>query len=156
MKEKHLREPFEKIGEVERVEIVRDRLNTESRGFGFVYYRENADAHKAVAELNKTELHGKTIVVEIAKRCKPRGPTPGKYLGKFKSRSGRGSSRHGGSRSRSPSYRRSSKHRSSRYDDRRDDRRGEDRMRRSSRDYRHGYEERGRKSDNYKERDRSI
>lgn len=132
MKEKHLKEPFEKVGEIDRLEIVRDPFSGESRGFGFITYAKADDAQASIEALNKTELHGRTIAVEISKRKRARGPTPGRYLGKFKSRARREGSRR--SRSRSDSYRRGAP----RYRDRGYDRRSYDRRdsyRRSSRDY---------------------
>ena len=132
MKEKHLRETFEKIGELEGVEIVRDPFSGESRGFGFVTYGSKHDAERAVDTLDKSDLHGRVIAVQLAKRKRARGPTPGKYLGKYKSRR---------SRSRSDSYRRS------RYDDR--DRR--DRHRRDDpRDYKY-HRERSSRRDRYRD-----
>lgn len=114
IKEKHLRESFEKIGVLEKVEIVKDPFTGDSRGFGFITYRTEEDAKKAAEILNKTDLQGRNISVELAKRTRARGPTPGRYLGKFRSRRRRYGSR---SRSRSDSYRRGSRHRSSRHYD---------------------------------------
>lgn len=131
MKESHLQAPFEKVGTIDKLEIVRDPFSGESRGFAFVTYSKAEEAVLATEQLNKTELHGRTIAVEIAKRKRARGPTPGRYLGKFKSRSRREGGRR--SRSRSGSYRRSDRHRDRGYDRRSYDRR--DSYRRSSRDY---------------------
>jgi len=143
MKEKDLQEPFDKIGQIDRLEIVRDPFSGESRGFGFITYNKPEEAQAASDALNKTELHGRTIAVEIAKRKRARGPTPGRYLGKFKSRARREDGRR--SRSRSGSYRRSSVRHRDRRDDRRSyDRRDRDSYRRSSRDYgRHERRDRG-------------
>jgi len=152
MKEKHLREPFEKVGELNKCEIVRDPFSGESRGFGFISYVKDEDAVKACEELNKTEIHGRTVAVEIAKRKKARTPTPGRYLGKFKSRTRRRFS--GRSRSRSDSRRRSTRHRDDRSSRRFDDRRGGDYKRSGTRDYKRS-DNRDRERDrNYDRRDR--
>lgn len=66
--------------------IVMDPILKESRGFGFVTYDNKEDANDAVKEMNDYEMDGKRIIVEIAKRSKPRKPTPGKYLGYDRSR----------------------------------------------------------------------
>lgn len=149
MKDKHLREPFEKIGQLDSCEIVCDPFSGESRGFGFITYKRHEDAVKACEELNKTEIHGRTVAVEIAKRKRPRTPTPGRYLGKFKSRTRRRFS--GRSRSRSDSRHRSRRHdgRSKRYDDRR----GGDYKRSDNRGYKDRYN-RDRERDRYDRRDR--
>jgi hypothetical protein len=72
---------FEKYGEVEKCNIMRDPHTKESRGFGFVKMvtSEQADAAK---EGLQGEVHqGRTLSIEKARRAKPRTPTPGKYYG---------------------------------------------------------------------------
>lgn len=135
IKEKHLRESFEKAGPLDTIEIVRDPFTGDSRGFGFVTYFKRDDALKGVHLMNKTEFKGRNISVEIAKRSRPRGPTPGKYLGKFRSHRRRYMGR---SRSRSDSYRKSSRHRNSYRNDSRDYRRDGRDMHRRDRDFRAG------------------
>ncbi|KAH7126846.1 hypothetical protein B0J11DRAFT_526605 [Dendryphion nanum] len=72
---------FEKYGEVEKCNIMRDPHSKESRGFGFVKMvtPEQADAAK---EGLQGEVHqGRTLSIEKARRSRPRIPTPGKYYG---------------------------------------------------------------------------
>lgn len=72
---------FEKYGEVEKCNIMRDPHTKESRGFGFVKMvtSEQADAAK---EGLQGEVHqGRTLSIEKARRARPRTPTPGKYYG---------------------------------------------------------------------------
>ncbi len=72
---------FEKYGEVEQCNIMRDPHTKESRGFGFVKMvtAEQADAAK---EGLQGEVHqGRTLSIEKARRARPRTPTPGKYYG---------------------------------------------------------------------------
>jgi RNA recognition motif-containing protein len=72
---------FEKYGEVEKCNIMRDPHSKESRGFGFVKMvtPEQADAAK---EGLQGEVHqGRTLSIEKARRARPRTPTPGKYYG---------------------------------------------------------------------------
>jgi hypothetical protein len=72
---------FEKFGEVEKCNIMKDPHTKESRGFGFVKMvtPEQADAAK---EGLQGEVHqGRTLSIEKARRARPRTPTPGKYYG---------------------------------------------------------------------------
>ncbi|KAH6226755.1 hypothetical protein HBI42_010500 [Parastagonospora nodorum] len=121
---------FEKYGEVEQCNIMRDPHTKDSRGFGFVKMvtAEQADAAK---EGLQGEVHqGRTLSIEKARRARPRTPTPGKYYGppkrEFGGRGG-GGPRGGGSRygdrysdDRRGGYGRRDDYgsRSSRYDDR--------------------------------------
>ena len=61
-----LREAFAGAGEVERAEIVRDRFDGRSRGFGFVEMRSDADAAAAVRAMNGKEVAGRLLRVEAA------------------------------------------------------------------------------------------
>ena len=61
-----LREAFAEIGTVERAEIVRDRFDGRSRGFGFVEMRNETEAAVAVRAMNGKELAGRAIRVETA------------------------------------------------------------------------------------------
>jgi RNA recognition motif-containing protein len=63
-----------------------DPINRESRGFGFVTFDKREEAEEAVKELTGYDLEGKEIIVQIAKRSRPRKSTPGKYLGYDKSK----------------------------------------------------------------------
>ena len=61
-----LRQAFERFGELTEVKVVLDRDTGRSRGFGFVTFAEPDDADKAVAEMNGTELDGRSIRVDEA------------------------------------------------------------------------------------------
>jgi cold-inducible RNA-binding protein len=58
---------FEAYGTVERVSIVTDRDTGQPRGFGFVEMSANADADRAIAELNGRELDGRALNVNEAR-----------------------------------------------------------------------------------------
>ncbi|GAB4287551.1 MAG: RNA-binding protein [Ignavibacteriaceae bacterium] len=58
---------FSQIGQVKEVKIIRDMFSRQSRGFAFVEMPGNAEAQKAINELNTRELKGKKIVVNEAK-----------------------------------------------------------------------------------------
>ena len=61
-----LRGAFAQVGEVERAEIVRDRFDGRSRGFGFVEMRHEVDAAVAVRAMHGKELAGRPLRVEAA------------------------------------------------------------------------------------------
>jgi len=62
-----LKELFEKCGEVESARVITDRETGRSRGFGFVEMPNEAEALKAIKELNEVEFDGKVIAVNVAK-----------------------------------------------------------------------------------------
>ncbi len=64
--EDDLREYFEEYGEVGSVTIIMDKFTGKSRGFGFVEMADDAEAQKAIDELNGAEIGGRTIVVNKA------------------------------------------------------------------------------------------
>ena len=61
-----LRTAFSPFGEITEAIVITDRNSSRSRGFGFVTFEEDEAADKAVAELNGTELDGRTIRVDVA------------------------------------------------------------------------------------------
>jgi len=61
-----LREAFARVGEVERAEVVRDKFDGRSRGFGFVEMARAEDADAAMRVLNGTEINGRPVRVEMA------------------------------------------------------------------------------------------
>ncbi len=65
--EEELREAFEAFGQVESVNIVKDRLSGHPRGFGFVEMPAKAEAQAAITGLNGKELGERTLVVNEAR-----------------------------------------------------------------------------------------
>jgi len=63
MSEAELKETFEKYGEVTSAKIIIDKYSGKSKGFGFVEMPNDAEAKKAIGELNGTEVSGRTIIV---------------------------------------------------------------------------------------------
>jgi cold-inducible RNA-binding protein len=61
-----LREAFAEAGDVERAEIVRDRLDGRSRGFGFVEMADQEAGAAALSIMNGKELAGRPMRVELA------------------------------------------------------------------------------------------
>jgi len=68
-----VRSMFEAYGTVERVNIITDRDTGQPRGFGFVEMSANADADRAIAELNGRELDGRALNVNEARPKTDRG-----------------------------------------------------------------------------------
>ncbi len=67
-KGKELRELFSKFGEVEFATVILDKFNrNRSKGFGFVTFINDADADKAIAEMNGKETEGRPLTVSEAK-----------------------------------------------------------------------------------------
>jgi len=72
---------FGKFGRVQKAAVMYDPHTRESRGFGFVTMETSEEADAAIAGLNATEINGKTINIEKARRGRARTPTPGRYFG---------------------------------------------------------------------------
>ncbi|RYP81331.1 hypothetical protein DL769_002060 [Monosporascus sp. CRB-8-3] len=71
----HLREAFSQYGEIESINIGRDGRGL-SRGFGFIHFKDEQSANKAVAGADKSFWHGRRINVAIAKAAsRPPKPT---------------------------------------------------------------------------------
>ena len=68
-----VRSLFEAYGTVDRVSIVTDRDTGQARGFGFVEMSNNAEADRAIAELNGRELDGRALNVNEARPKTERG-----------------------------------------------------------------------------------
>ncbi|HQI46957.1 MAG TPA: RNA-binding protein [Bacteroidales bacterium] len=62
-----LKSLFEEYGAVKSAKVITDKLSGRSRGFGFVEMDVEAEATKAIEELNEADYDGKTIQVSIAK-----------------------------------------------------------------------------------------
>ena len=62
-----LRSMFEQYGTVDRVNLVTDRDTGRSRGFAFVEMSNTAEADRAIAGLNGTNLDGRALNVNEAR-----------------------------------------------------------------------------------------
>lgn len=65
--ESELRELFESFGQIESVNLVKDRFSGESRGFGFVDMPSRKEAIAAIAGLNGKNVKGQSIKVNEAR-----------------------------------------------------------------------------------------
>lgn len=68
-----LRACFAEFGEVSDTHVVMDRESGRARGFGFVTMALEADATKAVAQLNGSMFEGRALRVNVAEERSPRG-----------------------------------------------------------------------------------
>src|SRR6202000_3228499 len=68
-----LQQAFSQYGGVERVNIVTDRDSGQPRGFAFVEMTERRDAESAIAQLNGSDLNGRTMNVNEARPKTDRG-----------------------------------------------------------------------------------
>jgi len=80
--EADLRDLFATIGTVHSAAVITDRETGRSRGFGFIEMDE-ADANKAISELNGRECDGRTIRVNEAQERQSRGGGGGGGRGRW-------------------------------------------------------------------------
>ncbi|KAG0178805.1 transformer 2 beta [Apophysomyces sp. BC1034] len=99
-----LEDIFGKYGPLQKVTIVSDHRQNQSRGFGFVYFENQEDATRARDATNGLMVDNRKIRVDYSMTHKPHTPTPGFYMGEPREDFRRGFRRR---RSRSRSYRRS-------------------------------------------------
>ncbi|MEK6840795.1 MAG: RNA-binding protein [Nanoarchaeota archaeon] len=62
-----LKELFSSFGEIEEALVIADKYTGRSRGFGFVTFKKNSDADKAIGEMNEKEIEGRNFVVKEAR-----------------------------------------------------------------------------------------
>jgi len=62
-----LRELFEEYGTISSAKIITDRDTGRSKGFGFVEMDDEAEAQRAIDELNDAEFDGRTLAVSVAR-----------------------------------------------------------------------------------------
>ena len=58
---------FEGTGQVSAVTIMRDRATGQARGFGFVEMSDTAGAQRAISELDKHQIGGRSLTVNEAR-----------------------------------------------------------------------------------------
>ena len=73
-----LRRAFESHGQVTTSNIIKDKFNGESKGFGFVEMPNKSEADSAIANLNGKELDGRALTVNEAR---PRSDNRGRGNG---------------------------------------------------------------------------
>ncbi len=80
--EADLRDLFATIGEVHSAAVITDRDTGRSRGFGFIEM-DDADAEKAIAELNGRELGDRALRVNEAQERQRRPADGGGGRGRY-------------------------------------------------------------------------
>ncbi len=71
-----LKELFSEFGEVEEATVIQDKYSGRSKGFGFVTFKDDEAAKKAIKEMNEKEVEGRQIKVNEAKPVDPDRPRP--------------------------------------------------------------------------------
>lgn len=74
-----LKAVFCEFGEVDSVNIIKDKFSGQSKGFGFVQMPNNSEADKAIEALNGTELKGCNLKVNQAKPRSERSSGRSRY-----------------------------------------------------------------------------
>jgi len=65
--ESDLENLFSEFGAVSSANIISDKFNGRSKGFGFVTMEIDEEANKAISELNGTDFQGRDMVVNEAR-----------------------------------------------------------------------------------------
>jgi RNA recognition motif-containing protein len=67
VREEELRQSFEAFGQIDAVNIVKDKYSGDSKGFGFVEMPSKDEAQSAIDGLNGKELKGQPLTVNEAR-----------------------------------------------------------------------------------------
>lgn len=82
-----IRSLFEPFGQVDNVNLIRDQFSGQPKGFGFVEMADDAQAEKAIQQLNGQQLGNRNITVNEAR---PKASRSGSGGGFGRGRSGGG------------------------------------------------------------------
>ena len=77
VEQEKLKELFASYGEIEEATVISDKFSGRSKGFGFVTFKNDEDAKKAIAEMTEKDIEGRKLKVNEAKpfdHDKPRAP----------------------------------------------------------------------------------
>lgn len=74
--EEELRQAFEAFGRVDGVQIIKDKLSGQPRGFAFVQMPQQSEAEAAIAGMHGREFGGRTLTVNQAKPRQSRSGRP--------------------------------------------------------------------------------
>lgn len=88
--EAQLESLFSQFGPINEVHVVIDRATGQPKGFAFVEMANDADAAKAIQQMNGSELGGRTLVVNEARERESGGGGGGGFRGGGGGRSGGG------------------------------------------------------------------
>ena len=65
---------FADYGEMEEVTVISDMFSGRSKGFGFITFKDEESAKKAISEMNDKEIEGRKLKVNEAKPMEDRPP----------------------------------------------------------------------------------
>ena len=65
---------FSSYGEIEEATVISDKFSGRSKGFGFVTFKDEASAQKAIAEMNGKKVEDRDLKVNEAKPMEDRPP----------------------------------------------------------------------------------
>ncbi len=82
--DKDLEAMFSEVGKVDSAVVIKDRDSGQSKGFGFVEMSDDAEAQKAIADLNGKEVSGRSLTVNQARPQEPRTGGGGGNGGSFR------------------------------------------------------------------------
>ena len=69
-----LKELFTEFGEIEEAVVISDKFSGRSKGFGFVTFKDDEAAQKAIAGMNDKEVEGRKLKVNEARPMEERPP----------------------------------------------------------------------------------
>ncbi|MFH1585310.1 MAG: RNA-binding protein [archaeon] len=91
-----LKELFSSYGDIEEANVIKDKFSGRSKGFGFVTFKDDEAAKKAIAEMNEKEVEGRGLKVNEAKPFDPDAPRPRRNFDRSGGGRGGGFNRGGG------------------------------------------------------------
>ena len=71
-----LKKLFSPYGEIEEAIVIKDKFSGRSKGFGFVTFKEDESAKKAISEMNEKEVEGRNLKVNEARPMEERSGGP--------------------------------------------------------------------------------
>ena len=72
IKEEDLIKAFESLGKIITATVIRDRMTSRSKGYGFITFEDDQAADLAIKQMNGKTLDGKNITVSLAQEKTPR------------------------------------------------------------------------------------
>jgi len=69
-----LQEIFAPYGEIEEANVISDKRSGRSKGFGFVTFKDDESAKKAISEMNDKDVEGRKLKVNEAQPFDPDKP----------------------------------------------------------------------------------
>jgi RNA recognition motif-containing protein len=63
---------FSSYGEIEEVMVIKDKFSGRSKGFGFVTFKDDEAAKKAISEMHEKEVEGRNLKVNEARPMEDR------------------------------------------------------------------------------------